>query len=209
MNPRFFGFAVATLALISSALAGSEMKGYKQTVVETPFDQGRWEFQLGVGGFTSFQSTSVVRPRFTDLDLTLRLGRMLHTPSGEGFFRGNLELLVEAYGAGLIDGPGTGYAGAALVFRYNFVQEGARWVPYFQIHAGGVFNDIHRDRTQRVIGQAVEFDLGGGFGLRYLCSDRCALFVEVDYRHISNADLADRNLGLNTVGGFVGASVFY
>jgi lipid A 3-O-deacylase len=203
-----FVFA-ASLALSISAHAGQEMKTYKEVAVETPFDKGKCEFQLGVGAFTSFQSSNTERPKFTDLDLSLRWGTMLYTPSGDGPFRGNLEFLVEAFGAGLVEGVKTGYAGAALMLRYNFVQPDAKWVPYIQIQGGGVYNDVYKDNEQRVFGRSVEFDLGAGFGVRYLFNDHCALFAEADYRHVSSAGTSDRNLGLNSAGGFLGVSYLY
>jgi lipid A 3-O-deacylase len=198
---------VAVLASI--AQAGSEIKEAKEIVTSAPFDKGKIEFQLGVGAFSSFQSTTETRPGFKDIDVALRLGTMLYTPSGEGILRGNCEVLLEAYGAALVEGPGTGYTGLTLVLRYNFVQPDAHWIPYFQIQAGGIYNDIYQDQSQRVFGRSIEFDLGGGFGMRYLCSERCALFLEIDYRHVSNANTADRNLGLNSIGGLLGVSLFY
>jgi len=197
-----FGLSLLT----STARAGKEMK---EAVVETPFDKGKLELQVGVGAFTSVQPTSADRPGFTDVDVAFRLGRMLYTPGGDGFFRGNCEFLVELYGAALVEGPGTGYIGANFTLRYNFVQPSARWVPYAQIQAGGIYNDISDHERQRVFGSSFAFNLQAGFGVRYLCTDHCALFLEADYRHISNADTADRNLGLNSVGGLLGASYFF
>ena len=201
--------SAATLPFLTCiALGGTEVKETKG-VVETPFDKGKMELQLGVGAFTSFQPTSEKRPKITDVDISARLGWMLYTPEGEGLFRGNLEFLVELYGAPLVEGPGTGYMGLTLNLRYNFVQPDSRWVPYAQLTAGGVYNDIADDSKQRVFGSNFCFDLGAGIGLRYLCSDHCGLFIEFDYRHVSNADTADRNLGLNSLGGLLGASYFF
>jgi hypothetical protein len=210
MNPRKLSFTFGvSLLLASSALAGKEIVEAKETVVESPFDKGKTEIQLGAGAMSSFQKTSRTRQGFTDVDLVLRWGKMLYTPEGDGCFRGNLEFLVEGYGALLVEGPGTGYTGLSLVLRYNFVQPDARWIPYFQIQAGGVYNDIYQDNEQRVFGSAFEWNLGSALGMRYLFTERCGAFLEFDYRHVSNADSASRNLGLNSLGGFVGVSYFY
>ena len=210
MNLRKLTFFLGlSLSLTSAAFAGKEIVEAKETVTGTPFDQGRTEIQLGDGAFSSFQTTSRERQGFSDIDLVVRWGKMLYTPEGEGFFRGNVEFLVEGYGAVLTEGPGTGYGGLSLMMRYNFVQPDARWIPYFHVKAGGIYNDMYQDEQQRVFGQAFEFDLGGGLGMRYLCSDRCGVFLEFDYRHISNGDTADRNLGLNSFGGYLGVSYFY
>ena len=93
--------------------------------------------------------------------------------------------------------------------RYNFIQPNARLVPYFQIGGGGLYIDSYKDQSQRLIGQAFEFNLQAALGLRYLINDKWAICIEGAYRHISNADLAPRNIGLNSVGGFAGVSYFY
>ncbi len=175
----------------------------------SPFDRGRFEFQIGAGAFTSVQDTSALRPHFVDIDGTVRWGVMLNAPRGDSFFRGNFEFMVEGYGAALIKGPGTGYGGAGVIVRYNFVRTGARLVPYFQSKIGGVYNDVSVHQEQHAFGRAEEFDLGAGPGLRYFCNDHLALFGEGDYRHISDANTASRNLGLNELGGFFGVSLFY
>ena len=211
MSPlRFLFPLVCPLLLIAvQAEAGEEVKESKATVVESPFDKGKYEIQLGAGAFSSFQPTTSTRPGFTDIDAAIRAGVMLNTPDGSGFLRGNFEFLLEGYGALLVEGPRTGYAGLGLMLRYNFVQPDSAWVPYFQIQGGGVYNDIYHDGSQRVFGSALEFDLGGGLGMRYIFSPRCGAFLEADYRHISNAGTAARNLGLNSMGGFLGVSVFF
>lgn len=199
-------FLWATLVLTISTAAvfaghevvapGKETKG----VVETsPFDAGRHEFQLGVGYNWAINSDTAKRPNIEDLDVYARFGWMLTSPQGDGFFRGNLEFLLEAFGGGVTSGPGDMLVGGSFLLRYNFVQPNAKWVPYFQIGGGGLYNDIYKEHPQGLIGQAFEFNLQGAFGLRYLFNDHMAAYVEAGYRHISNAGMADRNLGLNSV----------
>jgi len=202
-------FAAGLLLPAQHACAGSATKETTEAVVATPFDKGKFELQLGTGAFTSFQSVKSSRPKITDVDGVIRLGAMLYTPDAGGVLRGNCELMVDLYGAALVEGPRTGYGGASLLLRYNFVPPLARCLPYFQIQAGGAYNDIYRDKVQRIFGRDIEFNLGGGLGLRWLCSDRCAFFLEGDYRHISNCNTADRNTGLNSLGGFLGFSYFF
>jgi predicted porin len=134
---------------------------------------------------------------------------MLYTPRGSGFFRGNFEFLIEADGALDVQGPKTGAVGGNLVFRYNFVQPGSKWAPYVQLQGGGVYNDIAHDPYQHLIGRDEEFFLGVGVGVRYFLNPRTALTVEIDYRHNSDANTANRNIGLNSVGGMLGVSVFF
>jgi len=172
---------------------------------ETPFDRGRHEFQAMAGTFFSVDHSP-------DLDYavgTLRLGWMLSSPRGDGVFRGNCEFLLEVFGGGIFEGPGDGLAGATVLLRYNFVQPDARFVPYLQIGAGGLYSDADRDGAQRLIGEAFEFNLQASLGLRAFLSDKCAVSLEGGYRHISNANLADRNVGVDSVGGQVGLSWFW
>ncbi|HEV7869189.1 MAG TPA: acyloxyacyl hydrolase [Chthoniobacteraceae bacterium] len=200
-------FAAVFLTLQPASFAGKEMKSVLEA--RSPFDQGARELQIGLGGFTSVGNYSEVRPHTTDVDASVRLGWMLTSPAGEGALRGNLEFLTEIVGGGVVDGPSGGMAGLSLLLRYNFVQPDAHWVPYFQIGAGALYNNIHENEPQRLIGGPFEFNLQAGLGLRYLFSDECAMFVEADYRHISNACLYDRNAGMNSVGGWLGVSLFF
>jgi len=211
-KPSPFGIvALAALLLPSAALrAGQEMKADKAPVpVTTPFDKGRMEFQFAAGAFSSFGNFSDIRPHIVDVDVALRLGWMLSTPSGEGFFRGNCEFLTELIGAAVVKGPGNGFGGLTLLLRYNFVQPESRCVPYFQIGVGGLYNDVHKSHPQRLFGSAFEFNLQAGFGVRCFVAEHCAIFFEADYRHISNAGLSHRNAGMNSAGGYIGASYFF
>jgi lipid A 3-O-deacylase len=206
-------FSAVVLGFIAGAplsYSGQEQLGAKTLVPSfSAFEQGTREFQVGVGAFFALNSHGEQRPQINDVDGSLRLGWMLNSPSGSGFFRGNFEFLAELAGAVVVEGPGTGLGGGNLLLRYNFVQPDARLVPYFQIGAGGLFNDIYKSHPQRLVGQCFEFELQGAFGARYFLNPRCALSVEAGYRHISNADMANRNLGLNSLGGLVGVSWFF
>lgn len=195
---------LATAAL--PTFAGQEMKEVvdKNVVVTTPFDKGRWEYQSNIGAYFSLRSGGESRPDLHYIGSNYRLGIMLYDPAGSGFFRGNTEFMVQLFTGSIFDGPGDYLIGGALVLRYNFVQPDAKWVPYIQIGAGGAYNDIHTDTTQRLIGQPWEWDLEAAIGLRYMLSDKWSLSLEAGYRHISNADSADRNVGLNSIGGLVG-----
>ncbi|MGH8163565.1 MAG: acyloxyacyl hydrolase, partial [Rhodanobacteraceae bacterium] len=171
-----------------------------------PFARGAKEFQELAGGFRFFQfhNTNNDYPSIDYAIDTLRLGVMLNDPRGHGLFAGNFEFLGEVFGGGIVQGPGDGIAGATLIFRYNFVQPGARFVPYFQIGAGGVYTDIGEKESVGQISLPVEFNLQGIGGLRYFLNDRWSLIGEIGYRHISNAGLHNPNVGVDSIGGNVG-----
>ena len=202
-------FLMPTLIAFASALAHAGSTVEKNPSEPSPFEAGRHELQIGTGVFISFQTASAKRPQINDAGGHLRLGWMLTSPSGEGFWRGNTEFLLAAQGSGVFKGPGSVLAGGSLILRRNFVQPQSRWVPYAQLEAGALYNDAFENRIQRALGQSFEFQLGGGFGIRYVCRETWAAFLEADYRHISNAGLSSRNAGTNAVGGFLGASRFF
>ncbi len=193
------------VSFIPGARAGSALVDDKKAVIPTiatPFDQGRLELQSSSGAFFSLNGED--RPTLNYSSTAYRLGIMLNDPVGDGCFRGNFELMLEAFVGSVFDGPGNVLAGGALILRYNFVQPEAKWVPYFQIGAGALYNDIHQDPSQRLIGQAWEIDLEASLGIRYFFNDLWSANLEGSFRHISNAGLNDRNVGLNSLGGGVG-----
>jgi outer membrane protein W len=106
-------------------------------------------------------------------------------------------------------GPGSGLVGGEFILRYNFGGRDSRIRPFAQLGAGGLYNDIHKDRQQVLVGMGFEFMLLGGFGTHIMLGDNWALNLEADYRHISNAGLASRNGGLNSLGGTLGFSYFF
>ena len=198
--------ALALAFTVSNAFAGQEISAKGPIPPEvTPFDKGRMELQVGVTGHHSMMFDPVV----DEIGGVARLGWMLTDVSSDGGFRGNWELLVEAQGSGIIKGPGDVIASGALLLRYNFVQPSSSCVPYLQLGVGGAYSDMHEDLSQRLLGREWSFHLQAGLGVRYLFSDQCALFAEVSYRHISNADSAERNLGLNSIGAALGVSLFF
>jgi lipid A 3-O-deacylase len=191
--------------LAMTALAGDAGKDLTLPA-SGPFDRGTWEVEGGAGFFGSFSTTSAKRPTINYQMEDLRLGWMYDSPRHSGWLRGNNEFLLEVFAGPVTKGPGNFLAGGSPLWRYNFVQPDARWVPYFQIGAGALGNNIYKGRGQREIGEGFEFVLQGDVGLRYMISDQWSVSAEAGYRHISNADLASRNEGLNSLGGLMQVS---
>ncbi len=208
MKLQSFGFLLLSLAAVPASFAGHEVVSKAPVEVSTPFDKGRVEIQIGGTYYHTIRSGDS-RPRVEDVGGLARVGWMLSDVSGDGFFRGNLEFLIEASASGIVDGPGDVLASGVILLRYNFVQPDSKWVPYFQLGGGGTYSDMHEDESQRLLGSEWSFNLQAGLGIRYLCSDRCAVFLEANYRHVSNADTNDRNVGINQVGGVLGVSLFF
>jgi hypothetical protein len=196
-------------ALTPLALQAGERIDTKQTQQFDAFERGSREIQLGVAGFMSLNNDDQKRPEIDDLSLLGRYGWMLTSPAGSGAFEGNWEFLLDAGVGGIVEGPGDLLAELALLLRYNFVHSGARCIPYFQIGAGGEYSDLYQAETQRVVGSEFSFNLRAAIGFRHMCSQQSAVYLEAGYRHISNCNTADRNLGLNSLGVQVGYSWFF
>lgn len=197
---------------LASAFAGVDVS---KEVVTTkaafyPFEKGTREVELTSGWFHS-DILATSRPTFEFEESDLSYGWMLNSPHGSGFFRGNCELLLSAFGSFTTSsvGPSGVMVGGRLKLRYNFVQENARIVPFVELGAGGLGDDIYLDQTQRVIGSGFEFNLEAGAGVRFLICDHWAFSLMSSFEHISNAGTAARNLGANALGGRAGFSYFY
>lgn len=207
-------FAAACLVVAtSSAIAGHPEREGKSTVIESefPFVRGTNEAQIDVGAYWSIGTKGdSERPDIGFVTGAVSYGWMLSDVRGDGFFRGNWEFLLSAFGGGIFEGPGDALAGAGFAFRYNFVRPQAAIVPFIQLGAGGVYSDAaNDDGEQRLIGSDWSFDLQGAIGLRFMTSERFSITLKAEYRHFSNAGIADRNNGLNSLGGVLGVSFFY
>lgn len=198
-------------ALFDAAIASaqSDPSLERRADVKSPFTRGVSELQLA-GGFAFSQNFhDVFRPQMNDVDATARFGYMLTDPLFEGVIRGNIEVVGEVFGGGFVKGPADGLVGATLFFQYNYVHPGWRFVPYEHVGGGAVYSDASASHPQRELGSPVLFNLQVGFGTRFLCTKEWGLFLEADWRHLSNADLAERNRGLNQVSSWLGVSFFF
>jgi lipid A 3-O-deacylase len=169
------------------------------------FAHGSWEFENMVGSYYLFDRTGNLRPSVDYVVDSARFGVMLYNPTGPSLLRGNFEFLGEVFGGAIFHGPGNVLAGASIFLRYNFIQPGARLVPYYQMGGGGVYTDItHGAPSGNAIGADFEFNLQSILGVRYLINSKWSINLEGSYRHISNAGLADPNYGIDQVGGAIG-----
>lgn len=173
-----------------------------QTETTSPFEAHRFEIQSASGAFFSTGGNN--RPTLNYWSANYRLGLMLNSPNPEHNWSGNWEALLQLFGGTVFDGAGNALGGAAVLMRYNLLPAHSKWVPYLQAGVGVVYSDIYKDHSQRLIGQAWEIDLEAALGLRYMLNDRWSLSVEGGFRHISNADMNERNVGLNSLGALLG-----
>jgi hypothetical protein len=180
-----------------------------QVSLGDPFSQGNVELEFLGGGESSSLFPGARRPKITFLEGDVRVGMIISHTIGCSFYRGNFEILLDGFAAGITDGPGSWLVGGRVFGRYNFTQPGARVVPYLQVSGGALGNDIYRDHTQKIIGGGFEFTTAVSAGLRFLISRHFGLLLEGGYQHISNADIYPRNAGLNTLGAQAGLFYFF
>jgi opacity protein-like surface antigen len=173
------------------------------------FRAGGHEVELRGGALFSFLNSGVRKPVLDYSTASASFGWMLNDVHGSGFFRGNNEFVLEILGADTFKGPGHYFAGSQSLWRYNFVQPGAKLVPYFELGGGILVNDIYHNQTQRLIGEGFEFGLHSGLGVRWMLTDHWALSFEADYQHVSNAGLSRRNQGLNSLGSTLGINYLF
>lgn len=177
-----------------------------------PFAKGGHELSLTGGFLYSPICATGGRPVFSYGQGDLSLGWMLTAPAppfGCHWLRGNWEPLANVFGAGAVRGPSGFLGGGRALMRYNFVQPEAKWVPFLQVGAGMLGDTVYEDRAQRLVGSGFEFTLVADAGLRYCFTRQWAAVVMIDFEHISNADTASRNVGVNATGGSVGVSWFF
>ncbi|MDZ4788743.1 MAG: acyloxyacyl hydrolase [Blastochloris sp.] len=173
------------------------------------YTEDRITFQLMTGALFSTDAVGPDIPSYNYSQTNLRLGWMLNTPSGEGALSGNFEALVDLSTSFLFEGSGTVFVGPTALIRYNFVQPNWKVIPYIQGGVGIVYTDAYQDDSQNAIGQAIEFTPQASVGLKYLVNDEWSIDLEAMFHHISNANLAERNAGINSLGGFLGATYFF
>ncbi len=174
------------------------------------FKAGTLSLQLMNGALASPVGIGPATQTFNYTMHILRFGWVMNTPQWNGHpLDGAVEIIGEISGSSIFDGAGSYLFGPSLHIRYNFTQPEWKIVPYIQIGGGLTFTDAYQDRTQRAIGQEMEFTPQSSIGLRYFVDSQWSIDAEFMYHHISNAGLADRNLGINALGGMIGFSYFF
>jgi lipid A 3-O-deacylase len=180
--------------------------GCEVVAEDDPWAPERWSVEVLTGAYFVPSHFGPHKTPTFDFEATdVRLGYKLCGPIWEGtVLRGDWEVLLEVTTAAVLRGPGNIVVGPSALVRRNFAEAGSPQTIYVQAGAGIVYNDAYRDPQQRAIGQADEFYLSVAVGYRYALSCQWAVEAEFGYIHISNADLAPRNGGINALGASFG-----
>lgn len=204
-------------ALLSGIPSGMELSAGQcdlgSPIVERDIPHGPWDQE---GFEATFMTGPFFGPSFgveggrEDISYyanSLRFGYNLTGIIGEHWYRGCFQFVGELFLAEIFDTEGGGsiVVGPNALFRYNFVQENWPVVPYAQLGPGLVYTDTGNN----AVGSELGFQLNIGVGLRFVLSDRWAISGEFDWHHMSNAGLADHNLGSNEAGAQFGISYFF
>ena len=175
------------------------------TSTDSLFEKGDWEITLNSGAlFSPFVAVNG-RPTVNYSMTAVQIGKMLNNPSDDLWWRGNWEFVGELFAGTIFKGHGNYLAGNTLWLRYNFLPENCRIKPFAQAGMGLVFTDVDR----RLVGQDFNFNLELGVGFRYFISRNWSANFEYRYQHISNANISDKNVGVNAQGPMLGISYYF
>jgi len=166
-------------------------------------EDGGHEFQVWTGGGHSVpggtSDTSV-------WNAGVRFGWVLTRPHGPGILKGRFEYVLDATPLFILwQKYNTAYGGgfSPLGLKWDFASRGVI-EPYLELNGGTLFTD----KNVPIGTSAVNFTSAAAFGM-HLFGEKYAWSVEARYMHISNAGLATRNPGINTVQVRVGVGKFW
>lgn len=189
-TPPLLTIPLSTLPLSSISPSQSDPSGLLR---ESPIGEGATELSWLTGVGVGINGGATENNFWA---MQLRLGRVLRTASGSGFFRGHLEYAIEFLPAFLTAQSTALFGGGItpLLLQYNFAG-GGRFVPFVQTGVGWLFT------TRKVPEGTSHFNLTpqGGVGVYWFHRPSTAVVFGVRYHHISNASTAERNPGHNAL----------
>ena len=171
-------------------------------------DNFRTGWHEGTVGSAVYFSNIVRRSDHPDISYWAGYAQVAYnvtSPGRDAWYRGSFQIAPEIFGAGIFHGPGSYVAGGSILFRYKFVQPGWRVVPFFEGGGGGTSLDIPHNFD----GKDFNFNLDLGAGARYFVKKNLSINAEYRFQHISNANLWNRNVGVNVSGPALGVSFFF
>lgn len=160
-------------------------------------------YQIGYG--ITHRGFGATRTQVQTVDLIGRFGYFLTNEIGSGWYRGQLEHVMELPLHVVVD-PKTGImVGGNVLGKWNFTGlKEKRLIPYV-FGGGGI---LWVDLGLPTMGSRLDFSYGGGTGIQYLFRKDMAVSAEWRYHHISNANTAEPNEPLNSSKFLVGVSLF-
>ena len=185
---------IGVMALIFSLLLGGLAWG-EDFDVRTRVTKGTLEYGL-LGGFWKGNNLFQNAPSKNRKAIYVlpQLGLVVTDELGSGALAGNVEVLIEPMAAHYYEPFSASAFGGSLMVKYNFLSFG-RWMPFWDGGAGMLWTDL----APRIPEQSTQFNfiLQTGPGVSYFVSEKLAITAGIRFHHISNANIGDRNTGLN------------
>ena len=192
--------ACVALSICSHSFAGGERQSVVTAVEE--FNPRRFELALETG----YLFGAINPPTDYQIGAVFLTGRIRWgIIRSDSWLRGYNQFYVSGMAEPIFKGIENHYFGFNLGMRYNFVQPGSRFVPYFSggVGAGGI--DSHPE-VPGGQGQDFTFNILTAAGVSYIVNDHWKIDVGVLYQHLSNGGQTDPNPSLNLFGPQVGVT---
>jgi hypothetical protein len=189
--------AIIAIGLASSVRAGSE-SAPPQRVID-PLDAPSFE----MAAETSYLLGTFGNPNSYEIGAQFITARWrIAATKSDSWLRGYHQFYVLGMAEPVFRGPENHYFGISTGFRYNFVQPGARWIPYI---SGGVgLGWIDSTDTFGGQGQDFTFNVLSAAGISYKLNNHWKASGGILYQHLSNGGQTDPNTSLNLFGPQVG-----
>lgn len=189
--------AIIAIVLASSVRAGSE-SAPPQRVID-PLDAPSFE----MAAETSYLLGTFGNPNSYEIGAQFITARWrIAATKSDSWLRGYHQFYVLGMAEPVFRGPENHYFGISTGFRYNFVQPGARWIPYI---SGGVgLGWIDSTDTFGGQGQDFTFNVLSAAGISYKLNNHWKASGGILYQHLSNGGQTDPNTSLNLFGPQVG-----
>ncbi|RMH31908.1 MAG: acyloxyacyl hydrolase [Nitrospirae bacterium] len=180
------------------AATGHARENVNAGTVEVGFLSGYWQGNNLFGNEPSANRSAVL--------FLPRVGLVVTDELGTGWFRGNVEVMLEPLAAHFFHPFSASAFGGTAMAKYNFLSFG-RWMPFWDGGAGMLWTDL----APRIPEQSTRFNfvLQTGPGVQYFLMSRLTMTAGVRFHHISNAGIGARNIGLNAWLFNVGVSYFF
>jgi len=184
------------VASVSSAACGEDGHLF-------PAASAEYSFLAGYG--ITHRGFGQTRTQVQTIDFIGRFGYFLSDETGQGWYRGQFEHIVELPLHLVVDPRNRIMTGANLLASWKFTDLAQdRLYPYLFAGGGVLFVDLGLP----TMGSRLDFSYGGGNGLQYLIRKDLAVSAEYRYHHISNAGTAEPNEPLNSSKFLLGISFF-
>jgi opacity protein-like surface antigen len=196
-------FLLVLLVCVSSPLArGGNEAVSRRLGGPTELVAPRFE----VAAETAYLWGAIANPNSYEMGALFITGRWrIATVNADRWYRGYHQAYFLFMGEPIFRGPESYYYGVSAGLRYNFVQPGARLVPYVSGGVGLGWIDSHAD-VFGAQGQDFTFNILSAAGVSYQVNEKLKVNVGALYQHLSNGGQTDPNPSLNLFGPQVGVT---